>query len=119
MREGASKKPRRNIFVVFLFAGLGVFFDGGLTIFYNAFEKDGKIQKFCAEKKMRSWGEVYKHAFLMCIFACDRTTYNPKDTSLPRYIPYANDVSSVANRLQATKDQINDLNRVLKFLEKT
>ena len=81
-----------------------MYFDGGLAICYNSFDKDGKIEKFCAEKKMRSFCEVYKNAFLMSIFACDRTTYNPKDASLPRFIPYANDVSSVASRLRATKD---------------
>ena len=53
---------------------------------------------------MRCWGEIYKHAFLMSIFACDRTTYNPKDASRPRYIPFANDASSIASRLRVTKD---------------
>ena len=89
---------------MFLFAGLGMYYDGGLALCYNQFDKEGKIEKFKAEMKMRSWGSIYRHAFLMSIFACDRTSYNPYDQSLPRYIPFANDVSSVASRLRATKD---------------
>ena len=55
----------------------------------------------------------------MSIFACDRTIYNANDLRAPRFIPYANDVSSSAARLQAAKDQIKALERNMKMLTDT
>ena len=28
-----------------------------------------------AEAKVRQWSEIFHNAYLMCIFACDRTVY--------------------------------------------
>lgn len=68
---------------------------------------------------MRSWSSIYPNAYFMSIFACDRTMYNANDLRFPRYIPYADDVSSSATRLQVAKDQIKALERNLKILTDT
>ena len=30
---------------------------------------------YMAEAKVRQWSEIFHNAYLMCIFACDRTVY--------------------------------------------
>ena len=71
---------------------------------YNEFDKFGSIALLKAEAKMRSWSSIYPNAYFMSIFACDRTIYNIQDRRIPRFTPYANDVSSTTNRMRATKD---------------
>ena len=99
LREGKAQKPSRNYFIVLLFAGLGVQKEGGQALVYNDFDKDGAIKLFKAEAKVRSWGSIYPNAYLLCIFACDRTIYDEQNPNLPRFKPYINDVSSIENRL--------------------
>ena len=64
---------------------------------------------------MRSWSQIYPNTYFLSIFACDRTIYNIKDKRIPRFTPYANDVSSTANRMRATKDQVKQNEAMLKF----
>ena len=53
LREGKSMKPSKNIFIVMLFAGIGVQYEGAQARVYNEFNKKGEIALLKAEAKIR------------------------------------------------------------------
>ena len=43
---------------------------------YNEFDqKTGEVKRLMAERTLRSWSEIFPSAYIMAIFACDRTVY--------------------------------------------
>ena len=82
LKVGKKKDPFKRYFIMFLFAGHGVLIDGMQNVLYNEYDKVKKYYKvFAAEKKLRSWAEVFPNSYIVSIFACCRQTYNPKKMS--------------------------------------
>ena len=72
------KTPEKYL-IVFMFAGHGVLRDGTQCLIYNDFNKRERFYNMlAAESKLRSWAEIYPHAYLIGIFACCRQLYSPK-----------------------------------------
>ena len=73
--NGKRAQPPLKILAVMMFAGLGVQYEGMQALLYNEFDKK-RIKVFKAEAKIRSLADAFPNAFIMCIFACDRSVYN-------------------------------------------
>ena len=79
LRESKKMKPPEKHLIVFLFAGHGVLRDGMQFLIYNEWNKREKFyHMLSAEAKLRSWAEIYPHAYIISIFACCRQLYDPK-----------------------------------------
>ena len=67
-----SKRQSKNILIVMFMTGLGIQNDGVQALVYNQFDKKtGQVKVLMAERKLRSWVELYPNSYIISIFACD------------------------------------------------
>ena len=76
--NGRKNQLKTKTLVVMMFTGLGIQYDGMQALLYNEFDNKKRIKVFKAEAKVRILAEIAgSSGFIMSIFACDRSVYNP------------------------------------------